>query len=209
MAFNIFYFLIGRALVAREGIADQSSQSRLALVGGLLDPPTTGLLVTSVLARREAEAIPPTATPLKPVQVPDVQGNPRDVAEEALKGVGLLATVQKVVVGTGTQDVVIKQDPEPDEIVPGGSTVKLFVSEVVEPPEETRVPVPDVAGKPFTDAREMLQDENFKVSKTTEPSSTVLIDTVIRTQPSAGTQVEPESRVTVIVSSGPDVKARK
>ncbi len=143
MAFNMFYFLIGRTLAEREGIADQSSQNRLALVGGLLGSSTTGLLVTTVLARREAETIPPTAP--------------------------------------------------------------------------SRVPVPDVTGQPFADGRETLQDENFRISKTTEASDTVA-GKVIRTEPPGGTLVEPESRVTVVVSSGspvvegpsaPDLKAKR
>lgn len=217
MAFNVFGFLIGRALAEREGIADQSSMNRVALVGGVVGSSATGLLVTTVLARREAESVPPTApTPLKRVLVPDVKGKPRDVAEGEMKDLGLLVTVEKVVVSTGTQGVVIKQEPDPGEIVPEGSTVKLSVSEVVQPPEETRVTVPDVAGKSFTEARETLQDENFLVAKKSEPSSDIQKDYVIRTEPPKEAQVEPESRVTMFVSSGPagqttglDVKAKK
>jgi serine/threonine-protein kinase len=61
--------------------------------------------------------------------------------------------------------------------------------------------VPNVAKQLFTDARETLQDEDFKVSRRDESNPDVPKDYVIRTEPTAGTLVEPESRVTVIVSS--------
>lgn len=95
---------------------------------------------------------------------------------------------------------VIKQEPEKDGIVPEGSTVTLFVKEVVQLPEETRVPNFD--GRLFEDARQTLHDEDFKVSKKTEASDAVPAGQVIRTEPPAKTLVEPESRVTVVVSSG-------
>lgn len=83
MAFNVVGFLIGRALAEREGVVDQASQNRVALMGGVVGPSATGLLVTSVLARREAESIPPILPiPPKLVRVPSVIG---DLVEQAEK----------------------------------------------------------------------------------------------------------------------------
>jgi beta-lactam-binding protein with PASTA domain len=214
MPFSLFGFLIGRVLAEREGIADQSSQNRLALVGGLLGSSTTGLLVTTVLARREAESLPTTITgPVELVEVPNVKGMLIDEARTKMEKLGLQVQVKEVRSEIVEQKgSVITQDPGPSSIVEVGSTVTLFVSKVEA--RSSLVPVPDFDFEPvkkkfftYDQARETLQDEDFKVTRRNESSSVVPKDTVIKTEPPANTLVEPESRVTVVVSSGPESQA--
>lgn len=219
MAFNIFNFLIGRTLAEREGIADQSSQNRLALVGGLLGSSTTGLVLTSVLARREAETIPPVSPGPVDVDVPPVTGFPFDEAEKIVTAAKLRPDTQEVLTNT-----VIAQNPAPPARVAPGSIVTLFVTSAgARTP--ARVPNLDFHGDvekkqefTFEQAREILQDENFKILRRDDPSSDVPKGTVIETDPLAGTQVIPGSTVQIVVSSGPsqqaagsgpDVKAKK
>ena len=132
------------------------------------------------------------------VDVPDVRNSSVDAARIKLEGLGLVVAVQEVV-SDAEPRTVTDQDPAPHTRVASGSTVTLFVSKTV---EETGVRVPNVVGQSFADARETLQDEDFKITKTAEPSATVDLDHVIRTDPPANTLVESESRVTVVVSSG-------
>jgi hypothetical protein len=204
MPFYLSGFLIGRVLGQREGIVDQSSLNRVALVGALVGPSATGLIVTSVVARREGESIQPIspAPPVQLVDVPDVRNSTRDSASRIVESLGLVVALQEVV-STLDPGTVTDQDPAPRTLVAPGSTVTLFVSK--EPAGDTLVPVPDVTGQPFADARETLQDEDFKITKKLKPSDDHAKDTVIETVPPANTRVEPESRVTVIVSSGPPV----
>lgn len=63
--------------------------------------------------------------------------------------------------------------------------------------------VPDVAGKPYPDARTALQGEKLKVETRKEHSSDVSKGLVIRTEPQADTSVAAGSGVTVFVSEGP------
>jgi beta-lactam-binding protein with PASTA domain len=202
MAFNVTGFLIGKTFAEREGIVEPASVNRVALIGGVVGPSATGLLLTTVLARREAESIPPVSpAPVELVQVPDFKDHSLADAQALAVKVGLIANVSEV--RTESSDgVVIDQAPPPNSRVALGDTVTLFVAKVVQPPKETRVMVPNVTNQPFAEARETLQDEDFRVSKKLEPSDDIKPDFVIRTEPPAEL-VAPESRVTVFVSSGP------
>ena len=82
-----------------------------------------------------------------------------------------------------------------------------FVDEtdkVAEAPEEERVVVPDVAGLPLDEARELLREEGFAVSVESRDSDSIQEDTVISMQPRAGSRAAPGSRVTLSVSTGPE-----
>jgi serine/threonine-protein kinase len=65
------------------------------------------------------------------------------------------------------------------------------------------VNVPDVTGKDQVEATQTLNDAGLKVSKTTQPSSTVAAGSVISTSPAAGVQAPRGSTVTMVVSTGP------
>jgi serine/threonine-protein kinase len=80
-----------------------------------------------------------------------------------------------------------------------GATVTLVVSAGPAP-----IAIPNVVGLDQIDATQQLVAAGFRVSKTTEPSSTVDAGRVIRTQPSGGTQAAKDSPVTIVVSSGPN-----
>jgi serine/threonine-protein kinase len=64
------------------------------------------------------------------------------------------------------------------------------------------VEVPDLAGLPAFDAFEALQSLDLKVREANETSDEVEAGLVIRTEPPAGSFVEAESFVTVVVSTG-------
>ena len=64
------------------------------------------------------------------------------------------------------------------------------------------ISVPNVVGLTYTDGYSQLTSKSLLVSKASEPSDTVAIDTIIRTDPPAGTAVGDRTVITVYVSSG-------
>ncbi len=66
------------------------------------------------------------------------------------------------------------------------------------------VTVPDLTGMEAQDAFVALQELDLKVKAIDEPSEEVEAGLVIRTEPSSGTDLEPGSFVTVVVSAGPE-----
>jgi serine/threonine-protein kinase len=133
--------------------------------------------------------------------MPNVVGQLKDDAEKFLKDQGFTA----ISFEDGTSDdpnvqvnEVIKQDPGANQDVKKDAVIKLTIST-----GRPKVAVPDVAGKSVAEAASILGQQGLDGSKTTsEGSATVPKDQVIRTDPSAGTQVDKGSKVTIIVSSG-------
>ena len=71
-----------------------------------------------------------------------------------------------------------------------------------EPPvEESKIPVPDLLGHSLEEAQEMIDELNLKIKLVSEESSEET-NKVIRQSPSAGTEVEEYSVVTVYYSKG-------
>jgi beta-lactam-binding protein with PASTA domain/predicted Ser/Thr protein kinase len=66
------------------------------------------------------------------------------------------------------------------------------------------IEIPELVGIPAEQAFEILQDMDLKVRAIQETSEDIAVGLVIRTEPSAGTEVEPESFVDVVVSLGPE-----
>jgi beta-lactam-binding protein with PASTA domain len=205
MPFNIFGFVINRTVAEQAGVADPSTANRLAIVGGLFGNLTTGVVLTSVLARREADSFSP-ANPGVPV--PFVKHKDLAEATTVLVGQGLEFEVEPVPSSDPLQnDLVTDQDPEPGSLAASGSVVTLFVAKVAQ------VPVPNVVSDSetglfvkFDKAREILQDQNFKVIRKDDTVSDENIfgaDTVTATEPPPETLVEPESTVTVIAIPSP------
>ena len=64
------------------------------------------------------------------------------------------------------------------------------------------IAVADVVGKTYTDGYSALTEQRLLVSKVSEPSDTIPVDTIIRTDPPAGTSVGERQMITVYVSSG-------
>ena len=69
-------------------------------------------------------------------------------------------------------------------------------------PGQGGIAVADVTGKTFADASAMLQGQHLLVIKQFEQSDTVPADSVIRTDPAAGTKVPANTSITVWLSSG-------
>ncbi|TYK47950.1 Stk1 family PASTA domain-containing Ser/Thr kinase [Actinomadura decatromicini] len=93
---------------------------------------------------------------------------------------------------------VVKTDPPAGSRIAGGETVTLTPSRGITPRK-----VPDVSGKSLPEAKQTLEDEGFKVGRTTStPSQTVERDRVIGTDPDAGERRSPDEPVGIILSTG-------
>src|SRR3546814_670381 len=93
---------------------------------------------------------------------------------------------------------VVDQQPGPGQEAPRGSEIVLFVSSG---PEERGVP--NVAGRSVTEASNILGQNGFTVTQTTESSASVPAGQVIRTDPPADTPQPKGAQITIVVSSGP------
>jgi serine/threonine-protein kinase len=130
--------------------------------------------------------------------VPDVKNLPRKNAIQALNDAGFKVAEDPQPSLTVAKGLAIKTSPPANKLVQKGTEVRLFVSSG--PPQ---VQVPSVVGEDKNVATGSLQDKGFNV--TVQPvTSNQPKDRVISQNPSAGSTVDKGSRVTLLVSKGPD-----
>jgi beta-lactam-binding protein with PASTA domain/predicted Ser/Thr protein kinase len=135
------------------------------------------------------------------VTVPDVVGKSRTQAEQDLTEADLeIGTITRVPAADDTQQpgTVVEQDPAANAEVESGTKVDLTI---VAAPEA--VTIPDLEGVSPEDAQAALLDLGLEpAGPTEEPSDTVPDGAVTRTDPAAGSEVDPASTVTIFVSTG-------
>lgn len=172
---------------------------------------------TAVPAASPSPSVTPTATPRPPtatptpqpptqpapaqVVVPGVAGQTFTAAEATLKGAGFNVLRQDQ---PGTAGQVLSQEPPAGQSLPRGSTITLRVGSG--PPQ---VVVPDVVGRPETEARELLRRAGLSVSPWTNYQNMdelpahlqrpVCTGCVLSTSPPAGTRVSAGGTVTIAV----------
>lgn len=127
-----------------------------------------------------------------PVAVPNVVGKPADAARVALQSSRLQVAEQQAYDDTVPKGAVIRQDPAGGAQVPRGTTVTIVVSQG--PPLVT---VPNVVGKQFDQAQQILQAAGFKVVRRDVLSG--FFGTVRAQDPAGGAQVPKGSTVTLLV----------
>ncbi len=131
------------------------------------------------------------------VEVPDVRNRTVEAATEALTLLGFRAAPNPV--NSDRQPgIVIDQQPAASSRQPKGSTITLTVSKGVE-----QIKVPDVRGRTEGDAANQLGQAGFRTTTSSEPSDRTTAGAVIRTEPAAGTPLDRNATVSLIVSSGP------
>ena len=139
-------------------------------------------------------------SPVDQVEVPDLSNMTQEEAEKKLAEYGL--TPRR---GDDRPDDNIEsgkvcgQDVEPGEMVARNSTITFYLSSGAEPIE-----VPDVTGQDADAAEEALTDLGLKVKRDYAHSSSDAEGTIIRTDPSSGTEVEKGHEVTIYISQGPE-----
>jgi serine/threonine-protein kinase len=128
------------------------------------------------------------------VEVPSVEGMPRDEAVSRLKSAGFQTEV-RTGGGGGEAGTVTEQSPPGGERAQEGSTVTLTVA-------ASTVAVPDVVGQSFADAEAELQDAGLAVGSTYDVEGDAAAGVVLEQGVIAGTQVEPGTGVDLGLSTG-------
>ncbi|MGH3850586.1 MAG: PASTA domain-containing protein, partial [Pseudonocardiaceae bacterium] len=133
------------------------------------------------------------------VLVADVVGFDRVRAEQVLSEQGLR-------VGTVTEEVseqrahtVLRTSPSAGTAVLPGGAVDLVLAKASVPSKR----VPNVVGFGRSVAEWMLVANGFKVGSVTEEESSKSPDSVLRSNPVAGTEVQPGSTVDLVVAKAP------
>ncbi len=133
----------------------------------------------------------------KPVTIPNVAGQDREAAVEALEALGLIVDVTEVYNETVAAGKVISQTPAGETTAYEGDTVQLVISAGTE-----TTTVPNVVGSSKATATTKLQNAGFKVTVKEEYSNTVAAGNVIRQSPSANGTAAVGGTVTIVVSKG-------
>jgi eukaryotic-like serine/threonine-protein kinase len=132
------------------------------------------------------------------VKVPSVVGQAQVAATSQLDAEGF--TVRAIPQSSPTVPTgqVISQSPAAGNLADHGSEVDISVST-----GPATLKVPDVSGESVAAATANLTRDGFQVATTQQSSSTTPNGLVIGTNPAAGIEVAPGTKVTIIVSSGP------
>jgi beta-lactam-binding protein with PASTA domain len=134
----------------------------------------------------------------KQVTVPNVSGQSQAAAVARLKRAGLHSVLQPTTNARVPSGFVIGETPPHGTRVGAGSSVTLFVS--TGPGSQA---LPDVTGKPASEAVRLLKEKGFVPKKQSQSSETVAKGHVVSTDPAPATEVQIGGTVTVFVSSGP------
>ena len=127
------------------------------------------------------------------VPLPDVVGKTKDDAADQLRGEGL-RVVLTARDADDPEDEVVEMQPPAGTEVRDGSKVTLFWSDG---PEE----VPRVVGKTEAEARRLIEDAGFRVSRVTDATTRAKKGNVLQQSPNAGQTLDKGSTVTIVVST--------
>jgi eukaryotic-like serine/threonine-protein kinase len=131
----------------------------------------------------------------EPVTIPNVGGNTSAEASALIQGAGLGVRVVQEFSTDVPRDIVIRQIPQADRSVPVGTTVTIVVSKGPQ-----QFPMPNMIGKPASQAQAELQGAGLVVNAVDLPGSTG--DEVVGQNPKAGVIVEAGQQVTIYIGGG-------
>jgi len=130
------------------------------------------------------------------VSVPAVVGQSPNSAARLMHDAGLVVEVSSADAfspsGTGT---VATQDPHPATRLAPGSTVRLSIA-------TGHVAIPDVRGRPESEAYAILHAAGFDIQTRRRPDDTVPSGTAVGTNPGAGAVLGAGSPIELLISQG-------
>ena len=133
----------------------------------------------------------------KDTAIPDVKGKTQQEARRTLEKAGFKVSPAASV--EDSQDVpkdhVTRTDPAAGQSVAKGTSILIYISSGM-------TKVPDLSGKSKDDATKILQGLHFNITIREQASNTVAKDTVINTDPAAGSSIQQGAMITVTVSNG-------
>jgi serine/threonine-protein kinase len=129
-------------------------------------------------------------------EIPHVNGLAQAAAEQKLEKAGFEVAVEQVNSSSVEEGLVVFSEPRSGDSATHGSTVTIFISQG---PKLAKVPV--LVGTQRRVAVQQIRGRGLTPSVSEEESSSPAGE-VISQSPSAGTEVEPGSTVSIVVSSG-------
>jgi len=150
---------------------------------------------------------PPAPTP-QTIQVPALAGLTEQAARTAIEGAGLtVGEVTQVVSDEANLGLVVEQSPAPQSEVEEDTTVDFAIGSGPDV-----VAIPPVIGLTEPQAQENLRDAGFQVLPSAQQDSLVTAGQVLGVTPAEGTEVAPQTAVTLTISTGllpiPDVRTQ-
>jgi serine/threonine protein kinase len=135
------------------------------------------------------------------VAVPDLSNKSAQQAQDSLQKLGFTVAIQQKPNNTVATGNVISTQPLGGSRVDKGSTITVQVST-----GPAQVQVPRLAGMTQEQAEQQLNASGLRMDPTVQrkPSSAQETDKVIGTEPSAGSRVDVDRAVVVILGSGPE-----
>ncbi|MEU9219906.1 Stk1 family PASTA domain-containing Ser/Thr kinase [Streptomyces sp. NPDC048376] len=135
------------------------------------------------------------------VAVPNVIDKNVDEATKQLEDKGFDVETKQT---ESSQDegTVLSQNPDPGKELEKGSTVTLEVAKA-----EEKATVPDVVGRSCDEAKAQMESSGLEATCTDQPTNDPnQVDKVISTTPAANQQVDPGSKVTIVVGKAVEKK---
>ncbi|MFE7404914.1 Stk1 family PASTA domain-containing Ser/Thr kinase [Isoptericola sp. NPDC057559] len=133
------------------------------------------------------------------VDVPNLIGKTEKEAKDALSKLNL-SSQSSTEESDKTPGTVISQTPNPGS-VQQRSTVAIVIAKEKAPEKTT---VPDVVGKSAEEAQNLMGDSQLQPDTTFAPSADVPVGFVISQEKPAGTELDVDSHVGIVVSTGPE-----
>ena len=135
------------------------------------------------------------------VTVPDLTNDVQSDAEQQLKALGVSVLVTQAVDTSVASGAVIRTDPAAGTQVAAGSTVILYISR---PQVSPTTKVPSLTGMSVNDARTLLVQNHLGLGSQSEEYSDQPAGTIISQSPGEGASAKLNTRVSVVVSAGPE-----
>lgn len=135
------------------------------------------------------------------VKVPSILNITQQDAESALNRVGLeVREVRQEYSEEYNEGMVMRQDPEPEVEVPVGTAISITISRGE---ENKPVTMPDIRGENQYDGMRTLNDLGLSVGQvSSENSDTYAEGQIIRQSVTPGTDVNPQTRIDLVISLG-------
>ena len=135
------------------------------------------------------------------VTVPDLTNYVQADGEQQLKELGVSVLVTQAVDESVAAGSIIRTDPAAGSQVAAGTTVVIYVSR---PQVATTTKVPSLIGMSVDDARTLLVQKKLGLGGQTEQYSDQPVGTIISQSPGEGASAKLNTRVSVVVSAGPE-----
>jgi beta-lactam-binding protein with PASTA domain len=140
------------------------------------------------------------------VEIPNLVGQSRQSAEEALKQRQLVVgDVEKQPQEGAANNSVLREFPPAGESAKPGTRVDLVIADAAAPPPDpTTVRVPTLVGRTLAQAGAQLEALGLSIGNTTvQAQSGVAPGTVLRQSPNSGQQVQRDSRIDLVIAGEP------